>query len=248
MRRFQWFMLTCISLVLGFMTVTQTVFADTYSVPFRVVKDGTTETSVADQYFQKPATIAIDGDHYVVIMTIKTTHDLGLFPVSVTDFNGQTPAISRTTQGNTDYYQYQFTATNLDTRLDGHMNVNIQAIRYNHYYGYGVVFDTSSLPKIGEDKEPASSSASSTNATSESTGSSSTSSSQSASSTSSQASSSSKKLPVKVVPYVSVNKKKDQKTSPTTTDKFIWWPWLLVIAVGIVITIILERRIRRPHK
>lgn len=248
MRRFQWFMLTCVSLLLGFMIVTQTVSADTYSVPFRVVKDGTTETSVADQYFHKPATVAIDGNHYVVIMTIKTTHDLGLFPVSVTDFNGQTPAISRTTQGNTDYYQYQFTATNLDTRLDGHMNVNIQAIRYNHYYGYGVVFDTSSLPKIGEDKEPASSSASSTNATSESTGSSSTSSSQSASSTSSQASSSSKKLPVKVVPHVSVNKKKDQKTSPTKTDKFIWWPWLLVIAVGIVITIILERRIRRPHK
>ncbi|WP_260378084.1 NEAT domain-containing protein [Leuconostoc falkenbergense] len=198
------------------MTLTQTVSADTYSVPFRVVKDGTTETSVADQYFKKPATVAIDGNHYVVIMTIKTTHDLGLFPVSVTDFNGQTPAISRTTQGNTDYYQYQFTATNLDTRLDGHMNVNIQAIRYNHYYGYGVVFDTSSLPKIGEDKEPASSS--------------------------------SKKLPVKVVPHVSVNKKKDQKTSPAKTDKFIWWPWLLVIAVGIVITIILERRIRRPHK
>ncbi|MCT4411998.1 cell surface protein [Leuconostoc falkenbergense] len=216
MRRFQWLMLTCVSLLLGFMTLTQTVSADTYSVPFRVVKDGTTETSVADQYFKKPATVAIDGNHYVVIMTIKTTHDLGLFPVSVTDFNGQTPAISRTTQGNTDYYQYQFTATNLDTRLDGHMNVNIQAIRYNHYYGYGVVFDTSSLPKIGEDKEPASSS--------------------------------SKKLPVKVVPHVSVNKKKDQKTSPAKTDKFIWWPWLLVIAVGIVITIILERRIRRPHK
>ncbi|MFT9030910.1 MAG: NEAT domain-containing protein [Leuconostoc pseudomesenteroides] len=228
------------------MTVTQTVSADTYSVSFRVVKDGTTETSVADQYFQKPATVAIDGDHYVVIMTIKTTHDLGLFPVSVTDFNGQTPAISRTTQGNTDYYQYQFTATNLDTRLDGHMNVNIQAIRYNHYYGYGVVFDTSSLPKIGENKEPASSSsASSTNATSELTGSSSTSSSQSASSTSSQASSSSKKLPVKVVPHVSVSKKTTKKTSPTKTKKIILWPWLLVIVVGIATVIFFERRSRK---
>ena len=243
MRRFQWFMLTCVSLLLGFMTLTQTVSADTYSVPFRVVKDGTTETSVADQYFQKPATVAIDGDHYVVIMTIKTTHDLGLFPVSVTDFNGQTPAISRTTQGNTDYYQYQFTATNLDTRLDGHMNVNIQAIRYNHYYGYGVVFDTSSLPKIGEDKEPASSSASSTNATSESTGSSS--SSQSASSTSSQASSSSKKLPVKVVPHVSVSKKTTKKASPTKTKKIILWPWLLVIVVGIATVILFERQSRK---
>ena len=238
MRRFQWFMLTCVSLLLGFMTLTQTVSADTYSVPFRVVKDGTTETSVADQYFQKPATVAIDGDHYVVIMTIKTTHDLGLFPVSVTDFNGQTPAISRTTQGNTDYYQYQFTATNLDTRLDGHMNVNIQAIRYNHYYGYGVVFDTSSLPKIGEDKEPASSSASSTS-------SSSTSSPQSASSTSSQASSSSKKLPVKVVPHVSVSKKTTKKASPTKTKKIILWPWLLVIVVGIATVILFERQSRK---
>lgn len=245
MRRFRWFLLTCVSLLLGFMTVTQTVSADTYSVPFRVVKDGTTETSVADQYFQKPATVAIDGDHYVVIMTIKTTHDLGLFPVSVTDFNGQTPAISRTTQGNTDYYQYQFTATNLDTRLDGHMNVNIQAIRYNHYYGYGVVFDTSNLPKIGENKEPASSSASSTNATSESAGSSSTSSSQSASSTSSQASSSSKKLPVKVVPHVSVSKKTTKKVSPTKTKKIILWPWLLVIVVGIATVILFERQSRK---
>jgi len=170
---------------------------------------------------------------------------LGLFPVSVTDFNGQTPAISRTTQGNTDYYQYQFTATNLDTRLDGHMNVNIQAIRYNHYYGYGVVFDTSSLPKIGEDKEPASSSASSTNATSESTGSSSTSSSQSASSTSSQASSSSKKLPVKVVPHVSVSKKTTKKASQTKTKKIILWPWLLVIVVGIATVILFERQSRK---
>lgn len=246
MRRFQWFMLTYVSLLLGFMTVTHTVSADTYSVPFRVVKDGTTETSVADQYFQKPATVAIDGDHYVVIMTIKTTHDLGLFPVSVTDFNGQTPAISRTTQGNTDYYQYQFTATNLDTRLDGHMTVNIQAIRYNHYYGYGVVFDTSSLPKIGENKESASSSsASSTNATSESTGSSSTSSSQSVSGTSSQASSSSKKLPVKVVPHVSVSKKTTKKASPTKTKKIILWPWLLVIVVGIATVIFFERQSRK---
>ncbi|KGB50956.1 cell surface protein [Leuconostoc mesenteroides P45] len=241
MRRLQWFMLICVSLLLGLITVTQTVSAETYSVPFRVVKDGSTETSVADQYFQKPAMVAIDGDHYVVIMTVRTTHNLGLFPVSVTDFNGQTPAISRTTHGNTDYYQYQFTATNLDSRLDGHMTVNIQAIRYNHYYGYGVVFDTSSLPKIGENKEPASSSSSSTNSTSESTVSSSTASSQSASGTSS----SSKKLPVKVVPHVSVSKKTTKKSSPTKTNKFIFWPWLLVVTFGIAIVIFFERQSRK---
>ncbi|MCT4383263.1 cell surface protein [Leuconostoc suionicum] len=243
MRRFKLFVLTCFSLILGMSIVGESISADTYSVPFRVVKDGSTETSVADQYFQNPATVAIDGDHYVVIMTIKTTHDLGLFPVSVTDFNGQTPTISRTTQGNTDYYQYQFTATSLDSRLDGHMAVNIQSIRYNHYYGYGVVFDISSLPKIGANNESSSSSAAiSSSAVSSS---SSVQSSSSSSTTSSQSSSSSKKASVKIVPHVSVSKKNKKEVSTTKNNKYVLWPWLLVIALGVALSVMLERRIRK---
>lgn len=245
MRRFKLFVLTCFSLILGMGIVGESISADTYSVPFRVVKDGSTETSVADQYFQNPATVAIDGDHYVVIMTIKTTHDLGLFPVSVTDFNGQTPTISRTTQGNTDYYQYQFTATSLDSRLDGHMTVNIQSIRYNHYYGYGVVFDISSLPKIGANNESSSSSSSSAISSSAVSSSSSVQSSSSSSATSSQSSSSSKKASIKIVPHVSVSKKNKKEVSTTKNNKYVLWPWLLVIALGVALSVMLERRIRK---
>ncbi|MGX4594362.1 NEAT domain-containing protein [Leuconostoc sp. JNUCC 76] len=245
MRRFKLFVLTCFSLILGLGIVGDSISADTYSVPFRVVKDGSAETSVADQYFQNPATVAIDGDHYVVIMTIKTTHDLGLFPVSVTDFNGQTPTISRTTQGNTDYYQYQFTAASLDSRLDGHMTVNIQSIRYNHYYGYGVVFDISSLPKIGANNESSSSSSSSASSSSAVSSSSSVQSSSSSSASSSQSSSSSKKAVVKIVPHVSVSKKNKKEVSTTKNNKYVLWPWLLVIALGVAISVMLERHIRK---
>lgn len=241
MRKVQLCLLTCVSLIVGMFMFVDNPSAETYSVPFRVVKDDTTETSVADQYFQKPATVAIDNDHYVVIMTIRTTHDLGLFPVSVTDFNGQTPAISRTTQGNTDCYQYQFTATDLDSRLNGHMTVNIQSIRYNHYYGYGVVFDTSNLPKIGDKQASSSVTSESHNTTSGSTESSS-SVDQSTTTTSSSAVATSKKIPVKVIPHVSVSQQSDQKKSSKPAHKFIWWPWILVIVAIISIVILFERK------
>lgn len=238
MKHFKTFLLIIVICVCVMSISLESTFAATYSVPFRVVKDGSTETSRADQYFQKPAVVAIDGDHYVVILTIRTTHDLGLFPVSVTDFNGQTPVISRTTQGNTDYYQYKFTAADLNSRLNGHMNVNIQAIRYNHYYGYGVVFDTTQLPKIGEQHNTNSSSsiASSDNtASSESTN---------RSSSSSSSSDSTKKRTLQVIPHVSVSKKNHNKLESEKSRKFVLWPWMLVIGVGVTIVVIFERRSR----
>lgn len=134
---------TSFAIVIGMATTT---FAQ--SVSYQILKDGTSQTSYASAYFLNPANVVAQGNQYRVSIVVATKHELGRFPVKVGSINGQSPQINQSTSGDTDYYTITFTADNLSQKLSGTMRVDIDALDYHHNYGFGLKFDSSSLPAL----------------------------------------------------------------------------------------------------
>lgn len=233
-----------------------------FSVSYRVIKNGSTGTSMADQYFVKPGRATLVGDHYEVTLVVKTDHSLGLFPVTVTEFNGQTPAVSKSTQDNTDLYQFTFTATSLSQRLTGHMSVNIPAIRYDHVYAFDIEFNSNGIPAPGGDKKDNKSATSQNDVDNSDAGvnnnkgdtsnssdvmagdqasASAQSSQESMSIQESRSSVVSEVTKPQVTPKAAIKKDKKDKAA---NKPLPWWPFALIVGVAVIIGIISEFRFR----
>lgn len=122
--------------------------AHAQSVPYEILKDGSNQQSYASAYFVNPADVTVANGQYHVAISVATTHDLGSFPVTVGSVAGQAPAISKRSQGNTDYYTFSFTTSNLSNLINGTMHVDVDALNYHHDYGFGLKFNSASLPQL----------------------------------------------------------------------------------------------------
>nr|WP_246220247.1 NEAT domain-containing protein [Periweissella fabalis] len=136
--------------------------AGAQAVPYQIFKDGSSEQSYASAYFVNPANVTVINGQYHVAVSIATTHDLGSFPVTIGSIAGQTPSISKRTQGNTDYYTFNFLTTNLTSLVNGAMHVDVDALNYHHDYGFGLKFNATSLPPLTAVATPKASASSST--------------------------------------------------------------------------------------
>lgn len=136
--------------------------AGAQAVPYQIFKDGSSEQSYASAYFVNPANVTVINGQYHVAVSIATTHDLGSFPVTIGSIAGQTPSISKRTQGNTDYYTFNFVTTNLTSLVNGAMHVDVDALNYHHDYGFGLKFNATSLPPLTAVATPKASASSST--------------------------------------------------------------------------------------
>ena len=119
----------------------QLVHADNYQTNYTILKAGTGQTSYADAYFSKPASVSVNGDSYNVSITVSTDHSLGSFPVQILNVNGQTPQISKSTSGNRDNYVFTFNTKSVKQVMSGNMKVDINNINYHHVYGFNLRMD-----------------------------------------------------------------------------------------------------------
>ncbi len=133
---------------LAFFIKTSEVSASSYQASYTIEKYGTTQTSIADAYFVKPATISVGQTQYNVSITIKTSHDLGSFPVQILNINGQGPQVSKSTSGNADYYTFSFTTKSVKQSMTGNMKVDIDSMDYHHTYGFTLLLDAASIPAL----------------------------------------------------------------------------------------------------
>lgn len=175
--------------VVAVFSLTNTAFAQ--STNYQVLKYGTTQTSYADAYFVKPGDVSVVNGAYQITLTVATTHDLGRFPVVILNVNGQQPTVTKSTQGDTDYYTFRFTSVSVTQTLSGNMKVDIDSINYHHTYGFDLKFDASQLPSLAASSSSAASESSSRSASSKSSATT-TSTTASSSSTTTAANSSSK--------------------------------------------------------
>lgn len=122
--------------------------ADAQSVSYQVLKYGTNDLSYASAYFVNPGEITPAGDHYQVTLVIATQHDLGRFPVTILTINNQKPAVSQTTQGDTDYDTVSFTVTDPKQRLTGTMQVDVPSLNYHHTYDFNLRLAAQDVPPL----------------------------------------------------------------------------------------------------
>lgn len=118
------------------------------SVSYQALKYGTSQTSMADSYYVRPAQVTVSGNQYVVTMTIRTAANLGQWPVTVNSINGQAPQnVTKTKSGSNYDYTYSFTAKSLSGTISSAIYVNVPNV-YSANHNISFKFDTSNLPAL----------------------------------------------------------------------------------------------------
>lgn len=125
------------------------------NVNYKTYKYGTSQTSMADGYYARPAKVVADGNRYLVTMTIRTKHNLSRWPVKVNTINGQSPLKVTKTRHGTDYdYNYSFYADNLDHKISSSISIDVPKV-YKSDHQISFMFDQN-LPALNKtDKTPA---------------------------------------------------------------------------------------------
>ncbi len=123
--------------------------ASASALPYRALKYGTDQNSMATGYFVRPAAVTVQNHHYVVTMQIKTAKNLSSFPVKVLAVNGGLPENVRKVKdraGNSRYY-YSFTATSLKKPVTAKLAIDVPKV-YKAHHLIWFKFRTASLPKL----------------------------------------------------------------------------------------------------
>lgn len=220
----------------------QLVHADNYQTNYTILKAGTGQTSYADAYFSKPASVSVNGDSYNVSITVSTDHSLGSFPVQILNVNGQTPQISKSTSGNRDNYVFTFNTKSVKQVMSGNMKVDINNINYHHVYGFNLRMDAGNVPALNSQQTQAQqasqkdASGQTTKNTTATANSSSSSSAPSSSSSEKKETGSSKKASKKQESSKKESKKDDQpkaKQESHASSSTAWWIGGVVVVIVI---------------
>lgn len=118
------------------------------SINYQALKYGTQQTSMASNYYVKPANVVANGDQYLVTMTIHTGTQLGEWPVTVLSINGQGPANVTKTKSASGYdYSYAFQTADLSQIISSSISINVPNV-YTAKHDISFKFDTSNLPAL----------------------------------------------------------------------------------------------------
>lgn len=149
--------LLLLALIVAFVGVGAKVYAaeladGTYTIDYLVKKPDDESVSIANDYWEKPATVIVSGGSITVQMTINHSHWVTVFKVpSGSDFV-DTKVISR--NEDKDIRTVQFSVDSLDELL-AKIHVTIKDINYDHNYTIRFVFDKDTLKLLSEpDTEP----------------------------------------------------------------------------------------------
>lgn len=113
----------------------------TYSVPYEIKTSGSGNTSIADGYFIKPATLTVSGGTQTIQLTIKDSHYVKSLsvqgtPVTVVSDNGQNRVVKFNVSGD------------LSNRVPMRMGIKVPDL-YDTEHGAEAIFNVSGLAKAG---------------------------------------------------------------------------------------------------
>ncbi|ALA53676.1 NEAT domain-containing protein [Shouchella clausii] len=123
----------------------------TYEIPFKVLKNGTDETSVMDGYTKKPATLYVKDGSYEIDMTLTNSNWYQDFKVE----GAQPETISEDTGKNERVVR--FPVSQLDEKLDAYVHIIVTGIpgfEYDNKYDVQIVFDINGISIIELDEPP----------------------------------------------------------------------------------------------
>lgn len=137
-------LLTALIVLAGLITAST---AKAQSINYQTFKYGTSQTSMADGYYARPAQVSVNGNQYVVTMTIHTGEDLGAWPVTVLSIDGQTPQNITKSHSNGYDYSYSFTTKNLNRTISSSIAIDVPGV-YKANHNISFKFDTNGLPSL----------------------------------------------------------------------------------------------------
>lgn len=134
-----------IALIAG-LGISQVVLAK--GVAYQALTYGTTKTSLAAKYYVQPAQVVVNGDAYLVTMTIHTANTLGAWPVSVLSINGVGPANVIKSHDAKGYdYQYAFETKDLTQTINSDIAINVVGV-YAAQHTLSFKFNAAQAPTI----------------------------------------------------------------------------------------------------
>lgn len=133
------------ALICGFASVHAVQAAE---VSYQTLTYGTNKTSLAAKYYVQPAQVVVNGDDYLVTMTIHTTASLGAWPVTVLSVNGAGPANVSKTHDKSGYdYRYAFETKDLSQTINSDIAINVIGV-YAAQHPLSFKFDQKQLPSL----------------------------------------------------------------------------------------------------
>lgn len=117
-------------------------------VSYQTLTYGTTKTSLAAKYYVQPAQVVVNGDEYLITMTIHTAASLGAWPVTVLSINGVGPAnVSKTHDNNGYDYRYAFETNDLAQTINSDIAINVVGV-YAAQHTLSFKFNQKQLPSL----------------------------------------------------------------------------------------------------
>jgi len=120
----------------------------TYTIDYTIKKPDDESVSMANDYWDKPATLIVGGGAITVQMTVNHSEWVTKFKVPSGSSYIDTKVISRDESANTRLTQ--FTIDSVDKPMLAQIHVTVPEIDYDHDYTIRFVFDTNSLKLISE--------------------------------------------------------------------------------------------------
>lgn len=142
----------------------------TYKINYTVLHSDNDSASIANDYWEKPASIIVNGGKMTMQMTLN--HSSWVKEFQVANGGGYSDVTVISTDTNADKRVVQFPISNLSSPLVSKIHVTVEDINYDHGYTIRFSFDTNSLETVSlaeGTKESSSQNNSSNNSNSNST-------------------------------------------------------------------------------
>ncbi|NOU99414.1 NEAT domain-containing protein [Paenibacillus planticolens] len=118
----------------------------TYSINYKILKHGTTERSVMQDYVVSPGTLTVTNGYMRVSFTLKQSKETTSFQVAYDGSLSDTDVVSSDDAKNTRVIQ--FPVADLTVKTAGWVKVNWPELGYNHSYDVDLTFDKSSIVRV----------------------------------------------------------------------------------------------------
>jgi heme-binding NEAT domain protein len=118
----------------------------TYTIPFRVLKDETEETSMMDRYTEKPAKVTVSNGVYKVFLTLKNSDWTKVFRVEKAGSYVDAEVVSQDEAADT--RTVAFEVTDLAAKVNAYTEVLVPELQYDGKYEVQIQFDPTGLTEV----------------------------------------------------------------------------------------------------
>lgn len=150
---FVWMMISCITIFAVPVAQAASLADGTYSVDYTIKQAENDSASMANDYFEKPATVVVKNGEAALKIQMNHSKWITMFKVPEKDGFVDAKVVSSDTANDTRVVEFR--ADDLSKPLLSKIHVTVKEIDYDHDYTIRFVFDSKSIKNIGSAEKAA---------------------------------------------------------------------------------------------